>query len=277
MRKLRIFIALFGVFIASIACSFTTTATPTPQNLSEVIANTSIIGGVPLPHVAATVTPLFIDMSLPRVAYGLPPVLNNPSVINTTTNTTTNTTNTNGNLPPTTTLIPTSQPIVQVPTINAGAQSQNPFAALPTSTSIDAAIAATQQALLAIQMGNGSVLSSTSPTQASGIVLIPTQPGTGGGVVSGISTSSPLFAATPGPNGSVTFTIPTGQIQNVTNDFFTTVLSPLFTNFFSFVSQAATSMWALAGTQGGFMGQVLCCVVPIIILFAYITRRRRRR
>lgn len=99
-----------------------------------------------------------------------------------------------------------------------------------------------------------------------------------------IAASTPAFGAqnVPGSTapvatnipGSVTVTIPTGQIASTANNIFSII--------FEFLGGTISTLWAQAGQAGGFSGQVLCCLIPGIIAGIYLFNRvlrpfRRRR
>lgn len=92
-----------------------------------------------------------------------------------------------------------------------------------------------------------------------------------------ITASTPAFGAqqaagTPAPvatrPGSVTVTIPTGQIAATANNIFGII--------FEFLGGTISTFWTQAGQAGGFTGQVLCCLLPGIAGVIYLLNRIRR-
>lgn len=68
--------------------------------------------------------------------------------------------------------------------------------------------------------------------------------------------------------GSVTVTIPVGQIADTTQNIFSLV--------FNAISSIVSGGWSLAGQYGGQLGQVICCVGPAFFLAGYAFNRTQR-
>ncbi|MCS7071021.1 MAG: hypothetical protein NZM00_05915, partial [Anaerolinea sp.] len=105
------------------------------------------------------------------------------------------------------------------------------------------------------------------PTAAPGVIspsIVPTSP-----PIVQTSASVPgsviVITATPQPG---TIVVPAGQISNTVGN----LASSVFDLFGGMVS----TLWSFVGQQGGWLLQVLCCFVPFILAFAYLTRRIRR-
>jgi hypothetical protein len=79
--------------------------------------------------------------------------------------------------------------------------------------------------------------------------------------------------------GTVTVTIPTGQIGDFITYMFDNILIPILNIGVNFIAQSVGYLWQLAGVQGGWVGQVGCCLVPAFVLVIYVLRggRFRRR
>jgi hypothetical protein len=73
--------------------------------------------------------------------------------------------------------------------------------------------------------------------------------------------------ATANP-GSVTVTIPVGQIADTTQNIFQVLLNA--------ASTVLATLWNLAGRFGGQVGQVLLCIGPAFFLAGYVVSRNRR-
>lgn len=96
--------------------------------------------------------------------------------------------------------------------------------------------------------------------------------GTQLGVTLGVTLPPP--ASTP---GLVTVTIPTGQIGDFFTYVFNNIILPIVNIGVNMIGSSATYLWQLAGAQGGWIGQVGCCIVPVLVLLAIVLRGRRRR
>lgn len=81
-----------------------------------------------------------------------------------------------------------------------------------------------------------------------------------------VTGTPPASDATPAQTpGAVTVTIPTDQIGQVISSISNTLLA--------FVTGGATQLWALAGQQGGWIGQLACCVLPALLALLFGWRR----
>lgn len=107
---------------------------------------------------------------------------------------------------------------------------------------------------------------------------------TAGGVIIGAQVAStPVLGVTLAPPqgtpGAVTVTIPTGQINNFLSYLMQNIIVPIVNLVVGMVSSSVTYLWQMAGLQGGWVAQVGCCIVPIIVGIVYLLRgggRRRR-
>ena len=93
------------------------------------------------------------------------------------------------------------------------------------------------------------------------------------GIQPGVTLGVTLPPRTP---GSVTVTIPTGQIGDFFSYVFNNILLPILTIGVNMIGSSATYLWQLAGAQGGWIGQVGCCVVPLLVLLVIVVRGGRR-
>jgi hypothetical protein len=95
-----------------------------------------------------------------------------------------------------------------------------------------------------------------------------------GGVVIQPATVAITPVVVPGTSGDVTVTIPTGEISNIFTATWNTVCLPIL----GFVTQTATVMWTTVGLQSGWVGQLVCCLLPgLIVIFALLGRLGFRR
>jgi hypothetical protein len=90
------------------------------------------------------------------------------------------------------------------------------------------------------------------------------------------STTVPSAATPVQTPGTVTVTIPTGQIGDFLSYAWSNIVVPVLNLGVGMVASSASYLWQQAGALGGWIGQVGCCLVPIIGLAAYIFRGRRR-
>jgi hypothetical protein len=74
-----------------------------------------------------------------------------------------------------------------------------------------------------------------------------------------------VITATPQPG---TIIVPAGQISSTVGN--------LAGSIFDLIGGMVSTLWGFVGQQGGWLLQVLCCFVPFIAAFAYLTRRLRR-
>jgi hypothetical protein len=81
----------------------------------------------------------------------------------------------------------------------------------------------------------------------------------------------------PSTPGTVTVTIPTGQIGDFFSYVFNNIVLPILNIGVNMIGSSATYLWQLAGAQGGWIAQVGCCIVPLLVLIAIIFRGGRRR
>jgi hypothetical protein len=77
--------------------------------------------------------------------------------------------------------------------------------------------------------------------------------------------------------GTVTVTIPAGQIGDFLSYVFNNIILPILNIGVNMIGSSATYLWQLAGAQGGWIGQVGCCIVPVLVLIAIVLRGGRRR
>jgi hypothetical protein len=89
-------------------------------------------------------------------------------------------------------------------------------------------------------------------------------------------TLAPSAVRTP---GTVTVSIPTGQIGDFLGYALQNIILPVLNLAIGMVASSATYLWQLAASRGGWIGQVGCCIVPIVVIVLYLLRggRRRRR
>ncbi len=76
--------------------------------------------------------------------------------------------------------------------------------------------------------------------------------------------------------GSVTVTIPTGQIGNFLSYVVNNIILPIANIAINMIGSSATYLWQMAGAQGGWIGQVGCCIVPLVVLLVVVVRGGRR-
>ncbi|HLU12232.1 MAG TPA: hypothetical protein VK003_21320 [Oceanobacillus sp.] len=96
--------------------------------------------------------------------------------------------------------------------------------------------------------------------------------------VTGQSASTPVVVAgtpvrTP---GTVTVTIPTGQISDFVSYVFNNIAVPVLNLAVGMIASSATYLWQQAGMLGGWIGQVGCCIVPALGALFYVFGGRRR-
>lgn len=94
----------------------------------------------------------------------------------------------------------------------------------------------------------------TATPDRSGVLV---QPGVVPGVV--------IVTATPVPG---TITVPAGQIGSS--------LGALFTSLFTLTTGFLNNTWQFVGGQGGWIMQLICCVIPFLIAIGYVFRRGTR-
>lgn len=95
----------------------------------------------------------------------------------------------------------------------------------------------------------------------------------------GVQTAPTTIAgvATPvGTPGTVTVTIPTGQIGDFISYTFSNIILPIVNLGIGMIASSATYLWQQAGALGGWIGQVGCCLVPGLGAVYYVLRGRRR-
>ncbi|MCC6802792.1 MAG: hypothetical protein IT319_07905 [Anaerolineae bacterium] len=63
--------------------------------------------------------------------------------------------------------------------------------------------------------------------------------------------------------------------QNVIEAFFDNLVIPLISFVYSFVTEGAATLWLFAGAQGGALAQLLCCLVPVLVVGGLLLRRLR--
>ncbi len=124
----------------------------------------------------------------------------------------------------------------------------------------------------------GASGSSSFNAQAQGAATLPP-----GQVTVGPQVQQVIVTAVPG-------TIPTVAPAIVINDstvqqsdtfltnFFNNVLVPVINFLLTIINGTIVTVWNFAGTQGGFLGQALCCIAPALAGgYWFIFRRLRRR
>jgi hypothetical protein len=79
------------------------------------------------------------------------------------------------------------------------------------------------------------------------------------------------IAQTP---GTVTVAVPTGQIGDFISHTFNNIIVPIVNVIIDFFTNTVGYLWQLAGSQGGFLAQFICCILPGIVAVIYIWRRR---
>jgi hypothetical protein len=70
--------------------------------------------------------------------------------------------------------------------------------------------------------------------------------------------------------------IPTGQITDFLSYAMQNIILPVINLAVGMVASSATYLWQLAAARGGWIGQVGCCIVPIIVIVLYLLRGRSR-
>ena len=90
------------------------------------------------------------------------------------------------------------------------------------------------------------------------------------------STSIAGVATPVGTPGTVTVTIPTGQIGDFVGYVFGNIVVPVLNLAVGMVASSATYLWQQAGALGGWIGQVGCCIVPGLGAVYYVLRGRGR-
>lgn len=90
------------------------------------------------------------------------------------------------------------------------------------------------------------------------------------------STSIAGVATPVGTPGTVTVTIPTGQIGDFVSYVFGNIILPILNLAVGMIASSASYLWQQAGALGGWIGQVGCCLVPGLGAVYYILRGRRR-
>ncbi|MFQ3565906.1 MAG: hypothetical protein SNJ59_02800 [Aggregatilineales bacterium] len=165
---------------------------------------------------------------------------------------------------------PTPQPAVT--SVPAGFSTPRPIPPsitplpIPGAGALDAggaqiAAAATAAAATARAAGSPFGAFTVTTVEAGGVVI---QPAT--------LVITPVVVS--GSSGDVTVTIPTGEISNIFTATWNTVCMPIF----GFVTQTATAMWTTVGLQSGWVGQLVCCLLPgLIVIFALLGRLGFRR
>jgi hypothetical protein len=93
------------------------------------------------------------------------------------------------------------------------------------------------------------------------------------GVTLGV-TLAPGVVRTP---GTVTVSIPTGQITDFLGYVVQNIILPVLNLAVGMVASSATYLWQLAAQRGGWIAQVGCCIAPIVVIVLYLLRGGRRR
>lgn len=74
-----------------------------------------------------------------------------------------------------------------------------------------------------------------------------------------------VVTATPVPG---TITVPAGQIGST--------VGTLLTSMFGLATGFLNTSWTFVGAQGGWLLQLVCCVIPFILALGYVFRRGMR-
>jgi hypothetical protein len=90
------------------------------------------------------------------------------------------------------------------------------------------------------------------------------------------STAIPGVATPAQTPGTVTVTIPTGQIGDFLGYVFGNIVVPVLNVAVGMVTSSASYLWQQAGALGGWVGQVGCCIVPAFAVLIYFLRGGRR-
>lgn len=125
-----------------------------------------------------------------------------------------------------------------------------------------------------------SIRPSITPLFGGGVVVATATPG--GVVIGGQTAGTPVLGVTLPPSttrtpGTVTVSIPTGQISDFISYVFQNILVPVLNLAVGMITSSTTYLWQMAGAQGGWTAQIACCILPIILALVYLLGGRRRR